>query len=128
MAYYARGLVGHLSLTRGLPWSAPHAGGRTASLPSGSLEKVAKEGVMFCTYSLLIHGSGKVADMAEKGCAVDPEQLIKPGSRLRQLVDWLSKDPEGPLVIFDECHKAKNLINDAGQPTKTALAVPEPRS
>ena len=28
-----------------------------------------------------------------------------------------------PLIVFDECHKAKNLLTGNGQPTKTALAV-----
>ena len=93
------------------------------NLPGGSLEKLAEEGVMFCTYSLLIHGSGKVANMAGKGCVTDHGSLFKSGSRLKQLIDWLAKDPHGPLVVFDECHKAKNLINESGQPTKTGLAV-----
>ena len=76
------------------------------SMPTGNLDKVAKEGVMFCTYSLLIHGSGKVSELGARGAAVDPQDLIKPGSRLKQLVDWLDKDPYGPLLVFDECHKA----------------------
>lgn len=29
----------------------------------------------------------------------------------------------GPLIILDECHKAKNLLNDQGQPTQTGFAV-----
>ena len=37
------------------------------------------------------------------------------------LYSW---DPKGSLVVFDECHKAKNLINDAGLPTKTAGVRP----
>ena len=46
-------------------------------------------------------------------------------SRLDQLLAWLSKDGqfEGPIV-FDECHKAKNLMPPkGGKPTKTGLAV-----
>ena len=36
---------------------------------------------------------------------------------------WLRQDPHGPLIVFDECHRAKNLVNESGMPTKTALAV-----
>lgn len=28
-----------------------------------------------------------------------------------------------PLIIFDECHKAKNLVNETGIPTSTGKAV-----
>jgi hypothetical protein len=60
-----------------------------------NLHRYTKEGVMFCTYSLLIHGSGKVAALQDaaggKKAEVDPMDLIKPGSRLKQLVDWLDK-------------------------------------
>ncbi|XP_031383242.1 protein FORGETTER 1 isoform X1 [Punica granatum] len=64
-----------------------------------------KEGVLFLTYSSLIASS-------EKG-----------RSRLQQLVQWGGSGFDG-LVIFDECHKAKNLIPEAGsQPTRTGEAV-----
>ena len=36
---------------------------------------------------------------------------------------WLRQDLRGPLIVFDECHRAKNLVNESGMPTKTALAV-----
>ncbi|XP_073279298.1 protein FORGETTER 1 [Primulina huaijiensis] len=63
-----------------------------------------KEGVVFLTYSSLIASS-------EKG-----------RSRLHQLVQWCGQF-DG-LVVFDECHKAKNLVPEAGgQPTKTGEAV-----
>lgn len=29
----------------------------------------------------------------------------------------------GPLIILDECHKAKNLLSDAGTPTLVGFAV-----
>ncbi|KAL5731294.1 udp-glycosyltransferase [Ranunculus cassubicifolius] len=65
------------------------------------------EGVIFLTYSSLIAAS-------EKG-----------RSRLQQLVQWCGSDYEG-LLVFDECHKAKNLIPEAGsQPTRTGKAVVE---
>ncbi|KAJ0098751.1 hypothetical protein Patl1_19774 [Pistacia atlantica] len=64
-----------------------------------------KEGVVFLTYSSLIASS-------EKG-----------RSRLQQLVQWCGAGYDG-LVIFDECHKAKNLVPEAGsQPTRTGEAV-----
>ncbi|KAI3945077.1 hypothetical protein MKW98_009881 [Papaver atlanticum] len=66
-----------------------------------------KEGVVFLTYSSLIASS-------EKG-----------RSRLQQLLQWCGSEYDG-LVVFDECHKAKNLIPEAGsQPTRTGEAVLE---
>ncbi|KAL9664096.1 hypothetical protein QQ045_019493 [Rhodiola kirilowii] len=66
-----------------------------------------KEGVIFLTYSSLIASS-------EKG-----------RSRLQQLVQWCGIDYDG-LIVFDECHKAKNLVPEAGsQPTRTGEAVLE---
>ena len=37
----------------------------------------------------------------------------KGDTRLQQLVDWAGPHFDG-LIIFDECHKAKNLIPEAG--------------
>uniref|UniRef100_A0A1S3Z539 Protein strawberry notch homolog 1-like n=2 Tax=Nicotiana TaxID=4085 RepID=A0A1S3Z539_TOBAC len=66
-----------------------------------------REGVVFSTYSSLIASS-------EKG-----------RTRLQQLVQWCGPEFDG-LVIFDECHKAKNLVPEAGgQPTRTGEAVLE---
>ncbi|KAL1559922.1 udp-glycosyltransferase [Salvia divinorum] len=63
-----------------------------------------REGVVFSTYSSLIASS-------ERG-----------RSRLQQLVQWFG-EMDG-LSVFDECHKAKNLVPEAGgQPTKTGEAV-----
>ncbi|KAK6149572.1 hypothetical protein DH2020_017097 [Rehmannia glutinosa] len=63
-----------------------------------------REGVVFLTYSSLIASS-------EKG-----------RSRLNQLVQWCGQS-DG-LIVFDECHKAKNLVPESGgQPTKTGEAV-----
>ncbi|XP_042027486.1 protein FORGETTER 1-like isoform X1 [Salvia splendens] len=76
-------------------------------LPYSKLDSKAvgiKEGVVFLTYSSLIASS-------ERG-----------RSRLHQLVQWFG-DMDG-LIVFDECHKAKNLVPEAGgQPTKTGEAV-----
>ncbi|XP_074301676.1 protein FORGETTER 1-like isoform X1 [Silene latifolia] len=78
-------------------------------LPYGKLDSRSvgiKEGVVFLTYSSLIASS-------EKG-----------KSRLNQLVQWCGGRAFDGLVIFDECHKAKNLIPEAGgQPTRTGEAV-----
>ncbi|KAH9617593.1 hypothetical protein KSS87_008529 [Heliosperma pusillum] len=78
-------------------------------LPYGKLDSRSvgiKEGVVFLTYSSLIASS-------EKG-----------KSRLNQLVQWCGGQAFDGLVIFDECHKAKNLIPEAGgQPTRTGEAV-----
>ncbi|BAF23186.2 Os08g0223700 [Oryza sativa Japonica Group] len=69
-------------------------------------------GVIFVTYSSLIASS-------EKG-----------RSRLQQLIEWCGSEFDG-LLVFDEvkktlCHKAKNLIPEAGsQPTRTGKAVLE---
>ncbi|XP_068654787.1 protein FORGETTER 1-like isoform X2 [Aristolochia californica] len=66
-----------------------------------------KDGVVFLTYSSLIASS-------EKG-----------RSRLQQLLQWCGSDYDG-LVVFDECHKAKNLVPEAGsQSTRTGEAVLE---
>ncbi|XP_058201466.1 protein FORGETTER 1-like isoform X2 [Rhododendron vialii] len=66
-----------------------------------------RDGVIFLTYSCLIAST-------ERG-----------RSRLQQLVQWCGTKYDG-LVIFDECHKAKNLIPEAGgQPTQTGQAVLE---
>ncbi|KAL5978726.1 hypothetical protein ACLOJK_029843 [Asimina triloba] len=66
-----------------------------------------RDGVVFLTYSSLIASSERRR------------------SRLQQLLQWCGSDYDG-LVVFDECHKAKNLIPEAGgQPTRTGEAVLE---
>jgi hypothetical protein len=61
-------------------------------VPTGNLDAAGvKDGVLFMTYSLLISKSAK-------------------GTRLDQVVKWLGQCPEGGLIVFDECHKAKNLL------------------
>ena len=67
-----------------------------------------EKGVIFLTYSSLTSSS-------DKG-----------DTRLQQLVDWAGTDYDG-LIIFDECHKAKNLIPEAGsKPTKVKRFTFEP--
>ena len=58
--------------------------------------------MVFCTYSLLIQGSGKVADFGKEGADLEDVAHEK-RSRLEQLVRWLRQDPHGPLIVFDEC-------------------------
>lgn len=66
------------------------------------------EGVVFLTYSSLTSSS-------DKG-----------DTRLQQLVDWAGPNYDG-LIIFDECHKAKNLIPEAGsKPTKVRPSAGSP--
>ena len=50
---------------------------------------------------------------------------ITPLFRLKQLLHWCGDDFDG-CIIFDECHKAKNLCpTGAGKPTKTGMTVLE---
>merc|ERR1712168_1611662 len=45
--------------------------------------------------------------------------------RLKQVLHWCGDDFDG-LIVFDECHKAKNLCpSGAGKPTKTGQTVLE---
>ncbi|GIL64960.1 hypothetical protein Vafri_18816 [Volvox africanus] len=52
-------------------------------------------------------------------------RLFGVGSRLHQIVSWLG-GPKGDgecLIVLDECHKAKNLLDAAGNSSQTGLAV-----
>ncbi|XP_058978487.1 protein strawberry notch [Musca domestica] len=70
-----------------------------------------KKGVIFSTYSALIGESNN--------------KTGKYKSRLKQLLQWCGEDFDG-LIIFDECHKAKNLCPvGSGKPTKTGQTVLE---
>lgn len=79
-------------------------------LPYGKLagNKIGvKEGVVFLTYSSLVSAS-------DRGL-----------SRYKQLVDWCGPDFDG-LIVFDESHKAKNLVPEAGgRATQVGLKVQE---
>ncbi|PRW58205.1 strawberry notch-like [Chlorella sorokiniana] len=66
-----------------------------------------KDGVMFLTYSSLTSSS-------DRG-----------HTRFRQLVDWCGPDFDG-LIVFDESHKAKNLVPEGGtRPTQVGIKVRE---
>ncbi|KAK0087083.1 hypothetical protein PV326_005306 [Microctonus aethiopoides] len=70
-----------------------------------------KKGVIFSTYSALIGESSQSGG--------------KYKSRLKQLLQWCGEDFDG-LVIYDECHRAKNLCpTGSSKPTKTGLTVLE---
>ncbi|EFN55772.1 hypothetical protein CHLNCDRAFT_51983 [Chlorella variabilis] len=103
------------------------------SVPTGrGLERFG-DGCLFITYSLLISGLGSKKARGqdeEEGEAQNVEAgrlLVPPGSRLAQIVAWLQGGKgQPPLLVFDECHKAKNLLPSGGaQPTMTARAVVE---
>ncbi len=69
------------------------------------------EGLMFCTYSSLVSSS-----------------LKHKQSRLDQIVEWLGGEQFNGCVMFDECHKAKNLVHPdvsstSNKSTKAGLAV-----
>jgi hypothetical protein len=45
---------------------------------------------------------------------------------LKQLLEWLGGENFDGIIVFDECHKAKNLVPcGSAKPTKTGLAVLE---
>lgn len=69
-----------------------------------------KKGVIFSTYSSLIGES---------------QSGGKYKTRLKQLLHWCGDDFDG-VIVFDECHKAKNLCPvGSSKPTKTGLTVLE---
>ena len=71
----------------------PPRDNKTGTVPPGNLDSAGwKDGVLFFTYSLLVSNSAKH------------------GTRLQQVINWLKRDSSGtPLIIWDECHKAKNF-------------------
>lgn len=77
-----------------------------------------KKGIIFSTYSSLISESSSATGSCK--------------TRLGQLLDWCGKDFDG-VIIFDECHKAKNLVALDGKgnktkSTKTGIKVQELQS
>ncbi|XP_054279208.1 protein strawberry notch-like [Macrosteles quadrilineatus] len=71
-----------------------------------------EEGVIFCTYSLL--SSSSTLGGRHK-------------TRMEQLLDWCGDNFDG-VIVFDESHKAKNLVVTKAKPTKAAQAVVELQS
>lgn len=79
---------------------------KISSKANGSVKK----GVIFATYSSLIGES---------------QSGGKYKTRLKQLLHWCGDDFDG-CIVFDECHKAKNLCPaGSSKPTKTGLTVLE---
>lgn len=86
-----------------------------ATLPKGRIDKHFRQGVLFVTYSLLVSNAKSMGDENADGSSNAPiDMAIPAGSRLAQIVDWLKGDEE-PLIILDECHKAKNLVAPGGE-------------
>ena len=84
--------------------------GKINSPLNGNVNK----GVMYATYSALIGES---------------QNGGKYKTRLKQLVSWCGDDFDG-CIVFDECHRAKNLFpgsggGNGGKPTKTGQTVLE---
>ena len=84
--------------------------GKINSQLNGNINK----GVMYATYSALIGES---------------QNGGKYKTRLKQLVNWCGDDFDG-CIVFDECHRAKNLFpgsggGNGGKPTKTGQTVLE---
>ena len=85
--------------------------GKINSPLNGNIDK----GVLYSTYSALIGESS--------------QNTGKYKSRLKQLVNWCGDDFDG-CIVFDECHRAKNLYagsggGNGGKPTKTGFTVVE---
>lgn len=79
-------------------------------LKYAKISSFVKKGVIFSTYSALIGES---------------QNTGKFKSRLKQLLQWCGDDFDG-CIIFDECHKAKNLCPvGSSKPTKTGLTALE---
>ena len=76
------------------------------NLPYGPIKD--KTGLLFCTYSSLISKSAKLKM-----------------SRLDQIVSWLGGVDFNGCLMFDECHKAKNIFQNEKNSSKTGLAVIE---
>ena len=80
---------------------------------NSKLNSKIKKGVIFATYPSLI------------GESQNSNTKKKYNTRLKQLLQWLGDDFDG-VIVFDECHKAKNLVPvGSAKPTKTGLAVLE---
>ncbi|CAF0812197.1 unnamed protein product [Rotaria sordida] len=71
-----------------------------------------KRGVIFATYPSLISESQNTSTK------------VKYNSRMKQLIQWLGGEDFDGVIVFDECHKAKNLApSPTAKSSKTGLAV-----
>ena len=82
--------------------------------------KAAKRaGVIFCTYSSLVaHENERAAEKDKQAAALERNEeafasaaASTKRSRLQQLVAWMRAGGGDGCVIFDESHKAKNLLS-----------------
>lgn len=87
-----------------------------ATMPPGArnvkkMEKQASDGIVYGTYATLARSFN--------GTGVGPNgvECLPEGSRLKQLVDFLAKDENGPLIVLDECHRAKNAYEKTNEDT-----------
>lgn len=85
----------------------------SATIPKGRIDKHFKAGVLFVTYSLLVTNAKAMAQDVTNGETGGVDAQIPSGSRLAQIVEWL-KGETAPLIVLDECHKAKNLVASGG--------------
>ncbi|KAJ8600522.1 hypothetical protein CTAYLR_009211 [Chrysophaeum taylorii] len=86
------------------------------------------DGVYFMTYSLLLRDRGGDEDesfAARKECKLKTSKARAYNSRVEQIFHWFGGEDGDGLLMFDEIHRAKNLVCEqpTGQPTKTALTV-----
>lgn len=81
-------------------WDIP-----VTNLSTLTYEKISGvRGVLFSTYSSLIAKSRPSAKSKKKVME----------SRLEQVIDWLGGEDFDGLIVFDESHKAKNLVSGLG--------------
>lgn len=78
-----------------------------SSLPQGNLDTNFGEGVLFVTYSLLISGSVKGGSATVKVEGAAPDVMLRKGTRLHQIVQWLRNGDGDPLIVrFSSLHSA----------------------
>lgn len=70
------------------------------------------------TFGRVVSTAASVRAGALQAKREDVRRLFGAGSRLHQIVTWLSggegADRGRALIVLDECHKAKNLLDAAG--------------
>ena len=106
--------AGHITVH---PFHKFKYGARLADKENGSI----KDGVIFGTYASLI---GERHHDKLKTTRLGKTLKSNQATRLHQLLTWCGSKFDG-LVVFDECHKAKNLYQANGKPSKTGHTVVE---
>lgn len=72
-------------------------------MPKGNLSKLYDEGVIYLTYSLLVHSSKALKETNAPLAADNVVHHIPKGSRLQQIVDWLRSGKGDPLIVRTIC-------------------------